>query len=105
MPLSYTPEFNPTSGVIPSKSLETSTGDKEVQGQVDLEGQSRRGLIVPLSAIYSRAGGDSTVVKLVGKKRTRVAVLVEATGDGVARVSPAKTSSIREGDVVKMGVK
>ena len=63
------------------------------------------GLIVPLSAIYSRAGGDSTVVKLVGKKRTRVAVLVEATGDGVARVSPAKTSSIREGDVVIMGVK
>ena len=46
--------------------------------------------MVPLSAIYSRAGGDSTVVKLVGKKQTRVAVLVEATGDGVARVSSSQ---------------
>ena len=36
---------------------------------------------------------------------TRVAVLGEETGDGVAWVSPAKTSSIREGDVVIVGVK
>lgn len=64
----------------------------------------RVGLIVPLSAVHSRADGSLYVGVVSGGHETPVAITVLETGAGSARIRPTRADSLREGDEVALGI-
>lgn len=64
----------------------------------------RVGLIVPLSAVHSKADGSLFVRVVGGGKETPVAITVLETGAGSARIKATRADSVHEGDEVALGI-
>ena len=63
--------------------------------------EKQSGLLVPLSAIYTSAGGDNSVQIFSGGKKVKIKIDVVSQADGLARVESKKLAA---GDRVVVGI-
>jgi len=89
--------------IQPDTALSAAAIDGKVEITVLAATDAEVGLVVPLSAIRSNAAGGTYVLLREGTDTRRVAVTVDDTGSGQARVS-AGEGELAAGDLVVLGV-
>ncbi|BCL27213.1 peptidoglycan-binding protein [Streptomyces aurantiacus] len=92
--------------VAPDKPLDAELAGQEVRLTVEAASTEGKALVVPVTAITSRADGK-TVVTVLGTDRTPRAVEVRpgTTGDGFVQITPVAGGRLSEGDHVVTGIR
>lgn len=91
--------------IAPDAALpaEVVEGDS-IQISADLSQDQKPGLLAPLVGIYSRSDGSTCVFVVVDGVKTKVAVTVIETGDGMAKFT-AEDGKVSAGDEIYVGVR
>ncbi|MFE5946815.1 peptidoglycan-binding protein [Streptomyces sp. NPDC056480] len=90
--------------VRPKRALQSSLAGQDVRITVEAGSTVNKSLVVPISAVSTRADGTTAVTVLTdtGAQR-RVVVRTSTSGDGFIAVTPSAGTTLREGEQVIVG--